>query len=126
MLISGELAPPQAFHAVTKQAYAESIGVWPPRPNEEGRNRSLIENIRAVLDAACEMEAGLQPDEVTLIDAAIFPAIEAQGTRSGGRKIPALRVPTATITSWWIVEGETVRGRGGISFGAGVLFPLDA
>ena len=78
---------------------------------------------KALDDAAkAEMALGQEPDEVTLVDVSVFPAVGAQGTQSGGHTLPVARIPLTAIDAWWIVSGETIKGSGGSLVSAGPSF----
>jgi hypothetical protein len=127
MLITGRPAPPSWFHEVSKRAFAAEMQQYLGRQlkKEEGRARlqQATSEFDSIFDRARATESS-PPDELTLADATVFPAIQTQGTRSGGQQLPVLRVPLASIDAWWVVNGEAIRGSGGGGMGFGFLFPI--
>jgi len=80
--------------------------------------------IKETFESAARLDNDNVPDEVTLVDAQVLPAINRQGTQGGGHSLPVLRVPFSAIDSWWIADGSTIKGRGGSQVGWGFLFPI--
>jgi hypothetical protein len=127
MFITGRPAPPSWFHEVSKRAFSAEMEQYLGRrlKKEEGQTafREQTAAFNSTFDRADATEDA-SPDELTLADVTVLPAIQTQGTTSGGHTLPVARVPFASIDVWWVVSGETIRGRGGSGVGFGFLFPI--
>jgi hypothetical protein len=128
MVITGRVAPADWFYAITKSGFAEELHE-DIRRNVGKRDRDaafsrLNPPAQQALDRADAAEEDFVGEDLTLIDVQIFPAVATQGTRSGGQSLPVARVPYGSVDVWWVVSGETIRGRGGANVGWGFLFPI--
>jgi hypothetical protein len=129
MVITGRIAPADWFFKVSHEGYRQEVwvGLQKVRNTDErqGIFQQEIAESSEVLQAVATEEPSKDVDEVTLVDVSILPAVSAQGTQSGGHTLPVARVPLASISTWWIVSGEEIRGQGGSSVGWGFLFPIN-
>lgn len=129
MIVTGRVAPPDWFFRLTREGLEKEVWDALKRvKNSEERKARYVEHAGPTSKALAAGEDGVSPDsvvdEVTLVDAQILPAVSRQGTKSGGHVLPVVRIPFSAIDMWWIMGGETIRGRGALIVGAGVLLPL--
>jgi hypothetical protein len=129
MVVGGQVAPPDWFHKVTINVFREEIRTALPKIRKESDEEKRL-RLEAAVGPFAEVIAEASAltadsiDEVTLVNARVFPAVSTQGTQSGGRSIPVLRIPLSSISSWWIISGEAIKGRAGTQLGWGFLFPV--
>lgn len=126
-LISGRVAPRAAWAPRTEEGARASV---------ERRKGALVfskSKKQALDDGLTALQADLRrvdssapasPDELTLIDVTVLPAVGASGTKSGGFTLPVARIPLLAVSMWWIAEGEEIQGGGGTGFGFGVAIPF--
>jgi hypothetical protein len=128
MFVTGRIAPDGWFYDVTAKGYGEEVWEALRRVRREEERQQLFhehnEPVARLLDAARDREAAAEADEVTLVDVEVYPAVGTQGTRSGGQSLPVARIPLAAVNAWWVISGETIRGRAGANVGWGFLFPI--
>jgi hypothetical protein len=128
VMVSGRIAPPDWFFQVTKKGFEEEVWEALRRvKNSDERKAKYIDLAGPTSNVLAEATEPLDEsgvDEVTLVDANIFPAVSTQGTKSGGHILPVARIPFSAIDVWWIISGETIKGRNGTALGFGFLFPV--
>lgn len=129
MVVAGQIAPQNWFYKVSANAFTEEVrAALRMRRKEPGddwhaRVDEVAEPFRDLMQVAEVLERD-PVDEVTLINARIFPAVGSQGSQSGGRSIPVVRVPLSSIASWCLVSGATIEGKARTQIGWGFLFPI--
>jgi hypothetical protein len=126
MVVTGTVAPADWWYEVTRSAAQATIREDLKRVRKDAERQALMDArygpFEAALDQAWTSD-DKAPDELTLIDVYVYPAVGTQGTRSGGQHLPTARIPLSAIDLWWIVSGEELQGRGGSQVGFGFLFP---
>ena len=126
-LVSGHIAPWWLMHDVTVSATKAQVETAFKRVKDDKQRASQVnEYVSPVEDAFAQTRTPEQQgqDEVTLYDAAMYPAVGASGSQSGGVNLPVVRIPIASIDAWWVMEGRPISGSGGFGLGVGVILPL--
>jgi hypothetical protein len=125
MVISGRAAPAGWWYEVTRSAQQAEVAELQSKLRKDEDKQGWEEWISSAgheLDNASQKDGGAD-DEVTLVEVSVFPAVQTQGTESGGQTLPVARVPLSAIDLWWVVSGETIKGSGP-GMGWGFLFPI--
>jgi hypothetical protein len=108
-LVSGQIAPPDRFYDISLKAAADELWDTLPKARKqsgEDRQERVASAVRPLADAlkeAAAIENESPQDELTLLDAKVFPAV---GTRESiGQSFPVLRVPISAVSTWWLFSG---------------------
>ena len=129
MYITGRVAPSSWWYDVNTSGLRaeiwETLGKSRQTRREEVRKAALEEQAAPItrdFTRVGRAEEDDEPDELTLVDATILPALSGDGT-PGRQTQPIVRVPIHAVDTWWLVSGKNIQGSGaGISWG--FLFPI--
>lgn len=128
MIIAGRVAPQHWWYDVTKNAHRAVVESANRKVRDERARAEAVneqtEYVNELLTWVQSVEDEEAFDEVTLVDVTVLPAVTTGGTRPGGHRLPVARVPLKSINTWWIIDGDEIKGSAGLSAGFGVLFPI--
>jgi hypothetical protein len=127
-LVSGAIAPWWLMHDVTTSAAQAQVEEAVKRVRDLDERGRIVEQyvgpLRNAFTNTREREEQQVQDEVTLYDAAIYPAVGDSGMQRGGVSLPVVRVPLASIDAWWVTQGRAIPGSGGFGMGVGFMLPI--
>jgi hypothetical protein len=129
MMVTGRVAPSDWWYQVTQAGRKAELVA------ESGKRRGLsakrdpadVDREAAQFESALTVARGAEPadvDELTLVDARIYPADFNESTKSGGQTLPIARLPLTSIDLWWIVDGDILRKTSDSGASWGLIFPF--
>lgn len=125
LIVSGRIAPRSWWYEVTKATQRAEAELAHRKVRKDDERARRVEEqtgfFAEVMDWTRSVESEVV-DELTLVDVSIFPAVSTGNGQSGGHTLPVARVPLSAVGAWWIVNGDTIKGSAGLSFG--MLFPV--
>ena len=127
MFVSGRVAPPSGWQQMTLAAAERSTKYRVDTAWKQAQKTEALEAYDALagdLHRVPAADPAQSADEITLIDALIFPAVGKSGTKSGGHSLPVVQIPLPSVTAWWMAEGEEIQGSESLGLSLGFIFPV--